>query len=77
MGEKSQRPPTLLAVSGLGARPTRIDDQSAKKVQESGSDGLGHVGWLLGEGHVDLPEAVRTRPPIGWGLRASAVWYRG
>jgi hypothetical protein len=30
-------------------------------VQEGGGDALGHVGWLLGEDHVDLTGVARAR----------------
>lgn len=39
-------------VSGFGARLGGMGDQGVKEVQKGGSDGLGHLGWLVGERHV-------------------------
>lgn len=40
-------------------------------MQEGGGDGLGHVGWLLGKGHVDLPGlfGLACCSDGGWGMR--------
>jgi hypothetical protein len=40
-----------------------------KEMQESDSDALGHLGWLIGEAHVDLrgPSVLEHRSDASWG----------
>ncbi|MFF4960193.1 hypothetical protein ACFY2Z_24565 [Streptomyces sp. NPDC001222] len=53
MGEKSQRG-SRLGVAGLGTWLPWLGNQGLEKVQESGSDGLGHVERLVRKNHLDL-----------------------
>lgn len=76
MGEKSQRDPPLLAISGIGTRLGGIGNQGVKEVQEGGGDGPGNLGWLVGERHVDLLQVVRARVPVGWVLRHALLGPR-
>jgi hypothetical protein len=69
--------PFLLGVSGRGAGLALIGEQSTKKAQEGGRDGLIHVGWPLGEDYMDPPRAVRVRVLLGRGLGMCAVGQGG
>jgi hypothetical protein len=51
----------------------RIGAYGVKKQQEGGSNGFGHVGWLLGEDHVDHLGVAGAWVLLGWRLGHAVV----